>query len=66
MKPLPVSGEKQFWFNTKTMQVEEGPQSLAIYRIGPFLTKEEAAAGLNVVLERAEKMRAEDEENWSN
>jgi hypothetical protein len=66
MKPLPVSGEKQFWYNTKTMQVEEGPQSLAIYRIGPFETKEEAAAGLRLVLDRAERLLAEDDENWSN
>lgn len=48
------------------MQVEEGAQSLAIYRIGPFKTKEEAAAGLGLVLDRAERLRSEDDDNWSN
>lgn len=50
-----------FWFNTQTGQVEEGPQSLAIDRIGPFKTRQEAARALEIVEERAKKIREEDD-----
>ena len=33
----------QFWYNSKTGEVEDGPQSLAVDRVGPFPTREEAA-----------------------
>jgi len=32
----------EFWFNSKTNEVESGKQSLAIYRIGPFRSANEA------------------------
>lgn len=50
-----------YWYNTTTGEVEEGPQSLAMNRIGPFHTPEEAARALEIVEERAQKMREEDE-----
>ncbi len=45
--------ETQFWYNTKTNKVEVGPQSIALNRIGPFATAEEAARALEIVAERA-------------
>lgn len=52
-----------FWFNTRTKEVEEGPQSLALYRIGPFATREEAARGPQIVAERAKQWADEDAAN---
>ncbi|MGO3146937.1 MAG: methionine aminopeptidase [Leucobacter sp.] len=51
-----------YWFNTRTNEVEEGPQSLAIYRIGPFDTRAEAERALDVVAERAKAWNDEDAE----
>lgn len=50
-----------FWFNTRTGEVETGPQSIALDRLGPFATREEAARALEIVEERARKIREEDE-----
>ncbi|GAA2187866.1 hypothetical protein GCM10009786_14580 [Leucobacter alluvii] len=49
-----------FWFNTRTGQVEDGPQSLSVDRIGPFATREEAARAEEIVAERARKWREEE------
>lgn len=53
-----------YWYNTRTNQVEEGPQSLSVDRIGPFQTREEAERALETVAERsrawAEEEAAED------
>ena len=51
----------EFWFNTKTGEVEVGFQTAAPYRIGPFATREEAAKALEIIAERARKLRLEDE-----
>ena len=53
--------EPEFWYNTKTNQVEVGKQSAASYRIGPFDTRAEAARALAIIAERARQMRQEDE-----
>ena len=50
----------EWWFNTKTNQVEDGPQSLAADRIGPFETREEAARAYEIVGERSRAWAAED------
>jgi len=50
-----------FWFNTRTGEVEEGPQSIAVYRIGPFETRSEAEHALEIVAERARRWQEEDE-----
>ncbi len=52
--------EETYWFNTRTGEVEEGPQSLAQYRIGPFGTRAEAERAPEVVAERARKWAEED------
>lgn len=57
-----MSGEDtEYWFNTKTNQVEVGKQSIAVYRIGPFKTKDEAQKALQMLAEKASKWRQEDE-----
>jgi hypothetical protein len=52
----------QFWYNTQTHEVEDGPQSLALYRIGPFETAEEARRAPEIVRERSEAWAEEDRE----
>jgi hypothetical protein len=50
----------EWWFNTSTNEVEEGPQGLSMDRIGPFETPEEAARALEIVAERARRWAEED------
>ena len=57
-------GDSQFWYNTRTGKVEEGLQSNSLDRIGPFFTREEAARGLQIVLDRAKALREADEEEF--
>ena len=51
----------QYWFNTKTGEVEQGHQSLAIYRIGPFETPDEAKQALEILADRSKKLREQEE-----
>lgn len=55
--------EETYWFNTRTGKVERGPQSLAVDRIGPFATREEAERANEIVAERARAWRDEDAAN---
>ncbi len=50
----------QFWFNTKTKQVEVGPQSLSLERVGPFDSYEEALQAEEIIAERARQIAKED------
>ena len=50
----------QWWFNTKTQEVEEGAQSLASDRVGPFETREEASRANEIIAARARAWAAED------
>lgn len=52
----------EYWFNTDTGEVEEGKQSLAVERLGPFRTAEEAANAPQVLQQRAAAWAAEDAE----
>lgn len=52
--------QETYWYNTRTGQVEDGPQSLSGDRIGPFSTREEASRAPEVVEERARKWAEED------
>lgn len=52
--------EDTYWFNTRTGEVEHGPQSLSVDRIGPFSTREEAARANDIVAERAKRWAEED------
>ena len=50
----------EWWFNTRTQEVEEGPQSLFVDRLGPFATREEAGRANEIVAARAREWAAED------
>lgn len=50
-----------FWFNTKTGQVEQGKLSAAPYRIGPFATRKEAEQALVKITEHSKRWAAEEE-----
>lgn len=52
--------QETYWYNTRTGQVEDGPQSLSVDRIGPFSTREEACRAPELVEERARKWAEED------
>lgn len=52
--------QETYWFNTQTGEVEDGPQSLSIDRLGPFHTREEAERANEIVAERARKWAEED------
>lgn len=49
-----------YWFNLKTKQVESGPQSIALDRLGPFSSFEEAARAEQIIAEKARALREED------
>ncbi|SCX10991.1 hypothetical protein [Candidatus Aquiluna sp. UB-MaderosW2red] len=57
-----MSDKPEFWFNTKTQTVESGPQSLSLYRVGPFETYESALSAPAIIESRARAIRDEDEE----
>ena len=58
--------KEEYWFNTKTNEVEIGKQSLSLDRLGPFATFEEARDALEIIARRAQALRKEDEssEDW--
>jgi hypothetical protein len=60
--------KEEYWFNTKTKQVEVGKQSLSLDRLGPFGTFEEARDALEIISKRAQALREEDEasQQWPN
>ena len=59
-----MTQELKYWFNQKTRQVETGPKSLAMNRLGPFDSYEEAARAEKVIAERASRLRDEDTKRW--
>ncbi len=56
-----VDNETEYWFNSKTNQVEVGKKSIAIYRIGPFKTRTEAEQALAILAARSKAWREEQE-----
>lgn len=42
----------EFWFNTKTHEVEEGKVSPAVDRAGPYATRDEAARAIETIKAR--------------
>lgn len=55
--------EGDYWYNVNTHEVEEGPLSDWTQLIGPYKTREEAAAAPAKVKERNEAWDAEDSDN---
>ena len=53
----------EYWFNTKTMSVEVGKQALALYRIGPFETREQAENAFEILKSRSKTWSEEDEQD---
>ena len=58
----------EYWYNSRTGEVEKGKQSHAIERVGPFDSAEEAANAPQVMQQRAEAWAAEEareeEDGW--
>jgi hypothetical protein len=59
-----LSDKAEYWFNLKTQQVESGPQSLSLDRIGPFPDFDTAKAGPEAIIARAKALREEDQKEW--
>ncbi|MGV8912303.1 MAG: methionine aminopeptidase [Rhodoglobus sp.] len=51
----------QWWYNHKTGEAEEGPQSLGVDRDGPFDSRESAERAPQIIAERARKWADEEE-----
>ncbi|RZS58982.1 hypothetical protein EV141_0195 [Microcella putealis] len=51
-----------WWYNHKTGEVEEGPQSLGGDRYGPFASREEAERAPETLLRRAAEWEADERE----
>jgi len=51
----------EWWFNTKTGEVEFGRLSASPQRLGPFGSKEEASRALEFIARRAAQIREEDD-----
>lgn len=51
---------EQYWYNTKTSQVEKGPQSSWENRMGPYDTEAEAQAALDTAASRSASWDRED------
>ena len=57
--------ETEYWFNLKTGEVEVGKQSIALFRVGPFKTREEAENALETIAERAADWALdENDDDW--
>lgn len=56
----------EYWYNSRTGGVEEGPKSLAAYRIGPFESRKDAERAPEIVAERARAWADEEaaEDDW--
>jgi hypothetical protein len=55
-----IEDADQYWFNQRTGEVEAGAQSLAVDRVGPFATREEAEQATEIIAERARRWAEED------
>lgn len=51
----------QWWYNHKTGEVEEGPQSLGSDRDGPYASREDAARAPEIARQRAAEWDKEDD-----
>ncbi|WP_136707062.1 SPOR domain-containing protein [Agromyces sp. H66] len=52
--------EHMFWYNMKTGEVEQGFQSPAVERVGPFETREEAERALEILRANSAKWAEEE------
>jgi hypothetical protein len=54
---------EQWWYNHRTGEVEEGPQSLGSDRDGPYATRADAERAPEIARERARAWAADDEDD---
>jgi len=52
----------QWWYNNKTGEIEQGPQSAGPDRDGPYASREEALRAPEIARERAARWAAEEEQ----
>lgn len=50
----------EWWYNTRTGEVEEGMKSPAIDRAGPFSSREEALRAPDIIAERSRRWAEEE------
>lgn len=50
----------KWWYNERTREVEQGPQSLSVDRLGPFDSREDAERAPQKLQENAARWAAED------
>jgi hypothetical protein len=60
------NGERKYWYNSNSGEVEYGYISPAVDRIGPFDTEQQAAHALQTLRERSEAWAVEEaiDEDW--
>lgn len=57
-----MSGTEQYWYNTRTGEVETGRRSSWTNLMGPYATREEAAGALGNARSRNQEWESDDEE----
>lgn len=57
-----LEADQQYWFNTRTGEVEKGMVSPSIDRVGPFATHAEAERAMETVHENSRRWAEEDED----
>lgn len=65
--PIPAGtggAERRFWVNLDTGEVEEGRESPAAHRMGPYATREEAERAFDTAAQRNEDWD-EDDRRWN-
>lgn len=60
------NGERKYWYNTTSGEVEYGYESPAVDRVGPFDNKDQAANAMQTLRERSEAWAVEEaiDEDW--
>ncbi|MFV0287709.1 MAG: SPOR domain-containing protein [Demequina sp.] len=56
-----MTSETEFWFNTKTREVEEGKRSSWENLMGPYATRAEAEKALEQAAKRTDDWDAQDD-----
>ncbi|KDA05579.1 methionine aminopeptidase [Microbacterium sp. CH12i] len=60
------NGERKYWYNSASGEVEYGYMSPAVDRVGPFDTKEQAANAMETIHARSQAWAVEEaiDEDW--
>lgn len=60
---MTANKEEEYWFNLKTKEVEVGKQSPAVFRIGPFKSRDEARAALQLIQSRTTQWQDDEDKD---